>query len=272
MRAHEFITEEANQNFEKNISVEQKFGGGKIQIKFQKLGNKLNYTHSIYFDSSGKEQIKYVMQDKKQTWYDSSFPRGQSFHENTPPNELFTKFFNSCAKIMSENFGQKILSHDPSGQRTIELSKRLGRDVMETQNNVDIQNEIFTALKPAMDLLAWGIQNMGKEVHEWPAVMESKTGKPELPNTYVLPSIKNNDPYEILRLGVAIAGARSGKHLEKSSDVGENVGIVSYGEDTGKLIDKAMSDIGKKGRVKKGGAKPEAKGDVKSLMPGFRSW
>lgn len=97
-------------------------------------------------------------------------------------------------------------------------------------------------------------------------------GKPELPDTYVLPDVKNNDAYEILRLGVAIAGARGGKHLSKSSDVGENVGIVSYGEDPAKLIDKAMSDIGKSGRVKKGGAKPEQATDVKSMMPGFKSW
>lgn len=271
MRAYEFITEEASQNFEKNMSVDQKFGGGKIQIKFQKLGNKLNYIHSIYFDSSGKEQIKYVMQDKKQTWYDHLSPRGQLFHGNTPPNELFTKFFNSCAKIMSENFGQKILSNDPAGQITIELAKKLGRDVMETQNNVDIQKEINTVLKPAMDLLEWGIKNMGKEVHEWPSVMENKN-QPELPDTYVLSDVKNNDAYEILRLGVAIAGARGGKHLSKSSDVGENVGIISYGEDPAKLIDKAMSDIGKHGRVKKGGKKPESKSDTHSLLTGFKGW
>lgn len=100
----------------------------------------------------------------------------------------------------------------------------------------------------------------------------TETTSPDLPETYVLPDVKNNDAYEILRLGVAIAGARGGRHLAKSSDVGENVGIVSYGEDTGKLIDKAMSDIGKRGRVKKGGAKPEAASDVKSLMPGFKGW
>lgn len=101
---------------------------------------------------------------------------------------------------------------------------------------------------------------------------ESRSGKPEMPETYVLNSVKNNDAYEILRLGVAIAGVRGGNKLAKSSDVGENVGILSYGEDPGALIDRAMHDIGERGKVKKGGKKRESKSDTQSLLPGFRGW
>ena len=97
-----------------------------------------------------------------------------------------------------------------------------------------------------------------------------KSNGPNIPATYVLSNIKNNDAYEILRLGVAIAGARGGNPIAKSSDIGENVGVISYGEDAGKIIDQAMRELDKSGRVKKGGVRPEKASDIKTFLPQFR--
>lgn len=82
-----------------------------------------------------------------------------------------------------------------------------------------------------------------------------------LPNTYVIPELKNNDFYELYRFGVAIADVRgtSGpddgvqnefKHAFKAETAwGENQVVSSeFDADIGQLIDKALAKVGKRGK------------------------
>jgi hypothetical protein len=82
-----------------------------------------------------------------------------------------------------------------------------------------------------------------------------------LPNTYVIPELKNNDFYQLYRFGVAIADVRgtSGpddgvqnefKHDFKAESVwGENQVVSSeFDADIGQVIDKALAKVGKRGR------------------------
>jgi hypothetical protein len=82
-----------------------------------------------------------------------------------------------------------------------------------------------------------------------------------LPNTYVIPELKNNDFYELYRFGVAIADVRgtSGpddgvqnefKHDFKAETAwGENQVVSSeFDADIGQLIDQALAKVGKRGK------------------------
>lgn len=82
-----------------------------------------------------------------------------------------------------------------------------------------------------------------------------------LPNTYVIPELKNNDFYQLYRFGVAIADVRgtSGpddgvqnefKHDFKAESAwGENQVVSSeFDADIGQVIDKALAKVGKRGR------------------------
>jgi hypothetical protein len=82
-----------------------------------------------------------------------------------------------------------------------------------------------------------------------------------LPNTYIIPELKNNDFYELYRFGVAIADVRgtSGsddgvqnafKHEFKvTSAWGENQIVSSEFEaDIGQVIDQALAKVGKRGK------------------------
>lgn len=81
-----------------------------------------------------------------------------------------------------------------------------------------------------------------------------------LPNTYIIPSLQNQDFYELYRFGVAIAavrgesgikdGVQNGNEPEfrASSSWGENQIVSSMDSGVGELIDKALAKIGKSGK------------------------
>jgi hypothetical protein len=81
-----------------------------------------------------------------------------------------------------------------------------------------------------------------------------------LPNTYIIPSLQNQDFYELYRFGVAIAavrgeggikdGVQNGNEPEfrATSSWGENQIVSSMDSGVGELIDKALAKIGKSGK------------------------
>ena len=81
-----------------------------------------------------------------------------------------------------------------------------------------------------------------------------------LPNTYVIPELKNNDFYDLYRFGVAIAAVRgeSGddsvlnghepKFNAESSWGEQQVVSSEFDEDIGKTIDLALKKVGKSGK------------------------
>jgi hypothetical protein len=81
-----------------------------------------------------------------------------------------------------------------------------------------------------------------------------------LPHTYIIPSLQNNDFYELYRFGVAIAavrgesGIKDGVHdgnepeFRASSSWGEHQIVSSMDPNVGELIDKALAKVGKSGK------------------------
>ena len=82
-----------------------------------------------------------------------------------------------------------------------------------------------------------------------------------LPNTYVIPELKNNDFYQLYRFGVAIADVRGTrgpddgvqnefKHEFKAETAwGENQVVSSeFDADIGQVIDQALKKVGKSGK------------------------
>jgi hypothetical protein len=81
-----------------------------------------------------------------------------------------------------------------------------------------------------------------------------------LPNTYVIPELKNNDFYDLYRFGVAIAAVRgeSGTdnvqnghkpNFNAESSWGEQQVVSSeFDKDIGKTIDQALKKVGKSGK------------------------
>lgn len=81
-----------------------------------------------------------------------------------------------------------------------------------------------------------------------------------LPNTFVIPELKNNDFYDLYRFGVAIAAVRgeSGDDgvlngfepmFKAESTWGEQQVVSSeFDEDLGKTIDQALKKVGKSGK------------------------
>jgi hypothetical protein len=81
-----------------------------------------------------------------------------------------------------------------------------------------------------------------------------------LPNTYVIPDLKNNDFYDLYRFGVAIAAVRgeSGHDSVQSglepnfraeSSWGEHQVVSSqFDKELGKTIDQALQKVGKSGK------------------------
>jgi hypothetical protein len=81
-----------------------------------------------------------------------------------------------------------------------------------------------------------------------------------LPNTYVIPDLKNNDFYELYRFGVAIAAVRgeNGHDDVQNGHKPEFRAETSWGEqqvvssefdkELGKTIDQALQKVGKSGK------------------------
>lgn len=82
-----------------------------------------------------------------------------------------------------------------------------------------------------------------------------------LPNTYVIPELKNNDFYDLYRFGVAIAAVRGEQgqsdgvmdgyepEFRAESTWGEHQVVSSeFDRDLGKTIDQALKKVGKSGK------------------------
>lgn len=81
-----------------------------------------------------------------------------------------------------------------------------------------------------------------------------------LPNTYVIPELKNNDFYDLYRFGVAIAAVRGEQgqsdgvmdgyepEFRAESAWGEQQVVSSFDPNVGKVIDKALAKVGKRGK------------------------
>lgn len=66
-----------------------------------------------------------------------------------------------------------------------------------------------------------------------------------MPTTWELPELKNQDPYLQYRMGMALASARSGEHLDTESAFGENMSIVGYTEADNETVKLALKLLGK---------------------------
>lgn len=81
-----------------------------------------------------------------------------------------------------------------------------------------------------------------------------------LPNTFVIPELKNNDFYDLYRFGVAIAAVRGEQgsadgvlngyepKFNAESSWGEQQVVSSFDPNVGTLIDKALAKVGKRGK------------------------
>ena len=80
-----------------------------------------------------------------------------------------------------------------------------------------------------------------------------------LPNTYIIPELKNQDFYELYRFGLAIADVRGEgnedgvqnefRHkFEAESDWGEHQVVSSFDPNVGNVIDQALKKVNKKGK------------------------
>lgn len=79
-----------------------------------------------------------------------------------------------------------------------------------------------------------------------------------LPNTFVIPELKNQDFYELYRFGVAIADVRGEQGTDNvnnhkpefrpETSWGENQVISSFDPNIGKVIDQALKKVNKSGK------------------------
>lgn len=80
-----------------------------------------------------------------------------------------------------------------------------------------------------------------------------------LPNTFIIPDLKNQDFYQLYRFGVAMAAVRgeSGNdnvqngfqpEFHAESEWGEHQIVSSMDPNVGELIDKALAKVGKSGK------------------------
>lgn len=79
-----------------------------------------------------------------------------------------------------------------------------------------------------------------------------------LPNTFVIPELKNQDFYELYRFGMAIADVRGSEgtddvnnykpNFKSASTWGEHQIVSSFDPNVGQVIDKALAKINKNGK------------------------
>lgn len=67
-----------------------------------------------------------------------------------------------------------------------------------------------------------------------------------MPTTWELPNLTNQDPYLQYRMGLAMANARSGKHLDTDSAFGENMSIIGYTDADNETVKLALKQMGQK--------------------------
>ena len=96
-----------------------------------------------------------------------------------------------------------------------------------------------------------------------------------LPGAWVIPELKNQDPYLQYRFGVAIAAAKGRVAREKDgvepyskeSIFGENEIVVSYDPKTGEYIDDALAQMGLHGKKQIATMASEEMSDVVKTSP-----
>ena len=96
-----------------------------------------------------------------------------------------------------------------------------------------------------------------------------------LPGAWVIPELKNQDPYLQYRFGVAIASAKGRAAREqdavepfsRSSVFGENEMVVSYDPKTGEYIDDALAQMGMHGKKQIATMASEEMPDVDKTSP-----
>jgi hypothetical protein len=96
-----------------------------------------------------------------------------------------------------------------------------------------------------------------------------------LPNSYVIPGLKNNDFYMQYRFGVALAGSKGKEQrdkdqiisYEKESLWNENEFVSSFDENVDVHIDDALNQIGMKGKKAVSTKKSQEVIDVKKTSP-----
>ena len=107
-----------------------------------------------------------------------------------------------------------------------------------------------------------------------------------LPNTYVIPELKNNDFYDLYRFGVAIAAVRGESGTDNvqnsykpdfraESSWGEHQVISSeFDKDIGKTIDQALKKVGKSGKKLVSTPESDEMDDTltKSPIKGFKGY
>lgn len=79
-----------------------------------------------------------------------------------------------------------------------------------------------------------------------------------LPNTFIIPDLKNSDFYDLYRFGVAIADVRGNQiddgvnkfkpNFEAESAWGEHQVVSSFDPNVGNVIDQALTKVGKHGK------------------------
>ena len=108
-----------------------------------------------------------------------------------------------------------------------------------------------------------------------------------LPNTYVIPELKNNDFYDLYRFGVAIAAVRGESGTDDGvqngfepdfraeSSWGEHQVISSeFDKDIGKTIDQALKKVGKSGKKQVSAPRSDEMDDTITQSPikGFKGY
>lgn len=91
-----------------------------------------------------------------------------------------------------------------------------------------------------------------------------------LPGTYELTKLKNQDPYLQYRMGLALAGARSGASWEDQSAFGENMSVIAYTKADEETLMLALKLIGKEygsDVIRISSEKSEESSDVNTKSP-----
>jgi hypothetical protein len=110
-----------------------------------------------------------------------------------------------------------------------------------------------------------------------------------LPNTFVIPELKNQDFYDLYRFGVAIADVRGdqadnnplNKNLDPykpkfraESEWGENQIVSSFDPNVGKVIDQALAKVNKSGKKAVSTPSSDEMDDtqIQSIMKPFKGY
>lgn len=98
-----------------------------------------------------------------------------------------------------------------------------------------------------------------------------------LPNTFIIPSLKNQDFYDLYRFGIAIAAVRGEQgtdnintykpEFEAESSWGEHQVVSSFDPNVGEVIDKALAKVNKHGKKAVSTASSDEMNDTEYISP-----